>query len=96
MSRYVPQGETHPWGYDEEERRVLVAATADLPPLRAVLARGTPRDDIPGLILVEATVDELDEMYTLVEELTDATRSRARIEVLDGLRRSLCTSIDGF
>lgn len=96
MSSYVPRGEAHLWGYDEEERRVLLPATATLPELRAVLARGTPQDDIPGLLLVEATVDELDEMYTLVEELTDATRSRSRVEVLDGLRRSLCTAIDGF
>ena len=96
MSRYVPRGKTHLWGYDEEERRLLLPPTVDLPPLRAVLARGTPQDDIAVLLLVEATVDELDEMYTLVEELTDMTRSRARLEVLDGLRRSLCTSIDGF
>ena len=96
MSRYVPRGENHLWGYDEEERRVLLPATAEIPHLRAVLARGTPQDDVPGLLMVEATVDELDEMYTLVEELTDATRSRARVEVLDGLRRSLCASIDGF
>ncbi len=96
MSRYLPRGKTRMWGYDGEERRVLGPATAELPHLRAVLARGTPRDDIPGLILVEATPRELDELYSLVEALTDGTRSRARIEVLDGLRASLCSAIDGF
>jgi len=42
------------------------------------------------------TVDELDQVYTLVEDLTDATRRRRRIQLLDGLRMSLCTAIDGF
>lgn len=96
LSRYLPRGKLRVWGYDEEERRVLVPATVDIPNLRAVLARGTPRDDVPGLIVVEATVDELDEMYSLVEELTDATRSRARMDLLDGVRQSLSTSMDGF
>lgn len=96
MSVYLPQGELHLWGYDEQEQRVLVQATVDLPWLRAVVARGAPQEDVPGLILMEATVDELDEMYTLVGALMDATRSRARIDLLDGLLRSLSTSIDGF
>lgn len=96
MSRYLPRGKTRMWGYDEAERKVLGPATAGLPHLRAVLARGTPRDDIPGLILVGATPRELDELYSLVEALTDMTRSRSRIEILDGLRASLCSAIDGF
>jgi len=96
MSGYVPRGKTRLWGYDEVERKVLGPATTHLPHLRAVLARGTPRDNIRGLILVEASPAELDEMYTLVEELTDMTRSQARIEVLDGLRASLCSAIDDF
>ena len=86
MSIYSPRGKTRMWGYDEEERKVLGPALAGLPHLRAIVARGTPRDDIPGLILVEATPRELDELYSLVEALTDMTRSRARIEILDGLR----------
>ena len=47
-------------------------------------------------MLLQATVDELDEIYTLVEHLTDATRSRRRIELLDGMRMDLCTAMDGF
>jgi hypothetical protein len=41
-------------------------------------------------------VAELDEMYSLVEALMDATRGRKRLEILEGLRASLCHSIDGF
>jgi hypothetical protein len=34
-------------------------------------------------------------VYTLVEELTDRT-SRKRRELLDDMRASLCTAMDGF
>ena len=44
----------------------------------------------------EASVDELDEMYSLVEALMDGTRSRRRFDQLTGMRATLCTSIDGF
>jgi hypothetical protein len=84
------------WGFDEEQRAVLVPAATQIPELRAVVERAQPHGEIPGLWVLRATIEELDLMYTLVEELTDATRSRRRIEVLDGLRMSLCTSMDGF
>jgi len=96
LSRYVPRGKEVLWGFDEQERKLLRDATKELPNLRAVLARASPHVEIPGLLLVDATVPELDLMYTLVEDLTDLTRSRQRRELLDGLRASLCTSIDGF
>ena len=41
-------------------------------------------------------MEELDELYTLVEGLTDRTRSRKRHELLDDLRASLSVSMDGF
>jgi hypothetical protein len=96
LSRYVPRGKEVLWGFDEQERKLLRDATEELPNLRAVLARACPQVEIPGLLLVDATVPELDLMYTLVEDLTDLTRSWQRCELLDGLRASLCTSIDGF
>jgi len=96
LSRYVPTTKMVMWGIDEEERKLLMAATTELFGLRAVVSRARPHHDIEGLLLVEATVAELNEVYTLVEELTDGTRGRRRIELLDGLRASLCTSIDGF
>jgi hypothetical protein len=97
MSAYVPRQEKlRLWGFDDEGREVLLAATHHIPSLRAIVARATPAADVPGLLLVQATVDELDAIYTRVEQLTDATRSRRRIELLDGMRADLCTAIDGF
>lgn len=96
LSSYHPPGKMVCWGVDDEERKVLASATTQLHGLRAVIARARPHAQVEGLLLVEATVRELDELYTLVEELTDGTRSRSRVELLDGLRASLCTSMDGF
>jgi hypothetical protein len=97
MSAYVPgTKKVRIWGFDDESREVLLARTTQLPSLRAVLARASPSAEIPGLLVLQATVDELDEIYTLVEHLTDATRSRRRIELLDDLRAGLCSAMDGF
>ncbi len=96
MSRYAPNGKTVMWGIDDKEREVLTAATTRRPELRAVVARARPHEEIAGLLLVDATVAELHEVCTLVEELRDATRNRRRIELLDGVRTSLCNSMDGF
>ena len=85
-----------PWGFDEDERRFLIEATAEIPTLRAVVSRAEPYPEIPGLWIVRASARELDEMYSLVEALMDATRGRRRLELLEGLLASLCTSIDGF
>lgn len=35
-------------------------------------------------------------MYSLVEALMGATRSRTRLDLLEGMLAGLCTSIDGF
>jgi len=75
---------------------VLMAATTHIPELREVVERGAPHDEVPGLLLLRATVEELDDIYTLVEELTDGTRSRRRRELLDSLRASLCSAMDAF
>jgi hypothetical protein len=91
LSSYVPrQKKLRVWGFDDKSRDVLLAATTHTPPLRAVIARASPAAEIKGLLILQATLDELDEIYTLVEQLTDATRSRRRIELLDGLRADLC------
>jgi len=89
-----PRGRTVVWGFEDDERKVLIAATTNAPALRAIFARARPHAELPGLLLLKATVKELDEVYTLVEELTDATRSRKRLDLLDGLRASLCSSMD--
>lgn len=84
------------WGFDDGEREILVAATAQIPELRAVVDRATQRAELRNLWVVEASVAEFDEIYSLVEALTDGTRSRRRREQLDGMRATLCTSMDGF
>jgi hypothetical protein len=84
------------WGFDDSERSVLVEATTNLPELRAVIERAERRAEFGGLWLVQATARELDEMYSLVEALMDGTRNRKRRDVLDGMRASLCNSIDGY
>jgi hypothetical protein len=84
------------WGFDDEGRAVLRSATTHIPSLRAVISRARPAPDVPGLLVVEATVEELDAMYTLVEQLTEATRSRRRRDLFTGMRADLCGAIDGF
>ena len=84
------------WAFDDGEREVLVAATAGIPALRGVVERAGRRAELRGQWVVEASVDELDEMYSLVEALMDGTRSRRRLDQLWGLRATLCTSMDGF
>lgn len=96
LSGWAPRGKTVVWGIDDDERKVLLDATRELPDLRAIVARARCEPEIEGVYVVEATVEELDQVYTLVDELTDCTRSRPRLLLLEGLRRSLSTSIDGF
>ena len=84
------------WGFDDGEREVLVAATVEIPELRDVVERAGRRAELGNLWVVEASVDELDEMYSLVEALMAGTRSRRRRELLYGMRATLCTSMYGF
>lgn len=97
LSSYLPRRKKlRLWGFDDKSREVLLGGTTHLPSLRAVIARASPAAEIKGLLVLQATVDELDAIYTLVEQLTDATRNRRRIELLDGLRADLCGAMDGF
>lgn len=84
------------WGFEDAERELLVAATAEIPTLRAVIERAERRGDFNGLWLLKSNADELDEMYSLVQALMDGTRSRKKLDLLDGMLATLCTSIDGF
>lgn len=84
------------WGFDDGERAILASATTEIPELRTVVARAGRRAELGGLWVVEASVAELDEMYSLVSALMDGTRSRRRLEQLEGMLATLCTSIDGF
>ena len=96
MSDFLPGEDVVYWVLDDEARGVLWEATREHPDLRAVIARATPHVEHPEVLVVEATVAELDDVYTLVEWLTDGARSRRRRRILDGLRATLCTAMDGF
>lgn len=96
LSSHVPRKKVRVWGFDDESREVLLGATTHLPSLRAVVARASPAAEVEGLLILQATLNELDEMYTLVEHLSDRTRSQGRRELLDGLRADLCAVMDGF
>jgi len=93
---YVSRDERRLWGFDEAERKVLLASTDLLPSLASLLARAERHQQIEDLWIVWSTVNELDEVYSLVEALIDTTRSRKRRELLDGMIATLCTSMDGF
>lgn len=96
LSAYIPTKKTLLWGVDEESRDLLLAATKGLPALRAIVARTSPVAEVPGFLRIDATLAELDDVYSLVEELTDGTRSRRRIDLLEELRGSLCDAMDRF
>ena len=96
LSVYVNLGSEKLWGLGSRELAFLIEATRHLPELRSVLVRAEPRAEIPGLLIVKATLEELDDLYSLVEHLEDITRSPARLEVLEGLRAGLSTAMDGF
>jgi hypothetical protein len=84
------------WGFSEADRALLVEATAELPSLRAVVARAERRAELPGLWTVQASKDELYDLYELVEVLMDGQRSLQRLEQLDGMLETLSLSIDGL
>jgi hypothetical protein len=96
LSDFMPFDDQRPWLLDEAEHELLLGATRGLPDLRAVIMRASPHATEPRLLVADATVEELDELYTLVEELADAARRGRERELLDGLRASLCTTMDDF
>jgi len=83
------------WGFDDEARAFLIEATAGIPSLLAVVTRAERRANV-GMWIVQVSMEELDEMYSFGEALMDATRSRRRLELLEGMLASLGTSMDGF
>ncbi len=86
LSEYAPIGKLVFWGIDDAERDFLREHTAEMLELRSIISRAHPHVDVPGLLLIDATVEELDEMYTLVEELTDVMPRGRRRELLVHVR----------
>jgi hypothetical protein len=95
LSGFVPKGvETVPWGFDEKGRLLLDTITTGFAELRCIVARASPDGD--GFYSLEATVDELDELYSLGQLLRDRSRHPDRLAMLWGMLRSLSSAIDGF
>jgi hypothetical protein len=84
------------WGFDEEQREVLLAASYDLPELAGLVLRAGRHPEVAGLWMVWATGHELDAVYSIVDALEHGARGRKRRELLEGIRMSLSSSIDGF
>ena len=84
------------WGFDDSERASWSRQPRTSRSFARSIERAERRAGFGGMWLVQATVRELDEMYSLVEALMAGTRSRKRLDVLEGMRASLCNSIDGF
>ncbi len=84
------------WGFDEEQREVLLGASDKFPELAGLVLRAGRHPEIAGLWMVWATGHELDAVYSIVEALEHGVRGRKRRELLEGIRMSLCSSIDGF
>ena len=80
----------------QTERQFLLDVTSNMPTLRAVVERARPHAEIKGLLVVHATVRELDEMYSLVEALMSGARGQRKRDLLEELLAGLCTSMDGF
>lgn len=84
------------WGFNDADLALLVEATAALPALRALIARAARRAELPGLWTVQASKDELYDLWELVDELMDGQTNPQRLEQLDGLLETLDTSIEGI
>lgn len=83
-------------GFDDAERELLIGATAEIPTLRAIIERAERRADLDSMWRVKSNVEELDEMYSLVQALMGGTRGRRKLDLLDGMLATLCASMDGF
>ena len=95
FSRFITNGKTPVWGFDEREREVLLEVTARRADLRAVVARGREESGTDQLI-VDVSDPELDAMFAFLEELAENTRSAERSELLEGLMFTLPTAVDHF
>jgi hypothetical protein len=89
-------GEQGIWIFSDEARTLMLRATADFPELHAVVARAQREPELDDAWEVTASLEDLDELYSLVEALADELRGRRQRELLEELRFSLSTALDGF
>jgi hypothetical protein len=81
--------------YSDEGRRILKEATKSSPRLEMVMLVSLPVFGSSDWV-VDATVRDLDGMYSLVESLRDRARGEKRQEVLEELLAGLSAAMDGF
>jgi hypothetical protein len=84
------------WTFDDQARSLLLRATEGLPELRSVIGLAERQPALDNRWEVTASLEDLNDLYTLVEQLIDQARSRKQREMLDGLRFSLSAALDGF
>lgn len=84
------------WGFSDADRAILLEATAELPELRALIARAKQRTDLPGAWTVHASKGELYDLWEVIDELMDGLTDPRRLEQLDRLLESLDLTVDGI
>ncbi len=84
------------WVFDDQARRLLLRSTAGRPELRSVIGRAERQPALDNRWEVTASLEDLNDLYTLVEQLIDQTRGRRQRATLDGIRLSLSAALDGF
>jgi hypothetical protein len=84
------------WGFDDEERAWLLSATEGLPELRAMVSSAQRRDDVGRLWIVQTTLGDLDDVFSLIEAKMARTRSQKQRELLDGMLATLCNAMDRY
>ncbi len=84
------------WSFNDADRALLLEATAELPELRALVARARRTAELPGLWTLPASKTELFDLWELVDELMDGQTNPQRFEQLDGMLETLDLTIDGI
>src|SRR5262245_50946857 len=84
------------WGFDDAEREVLSRRQSSF---RRCVRWWRERSGVRICRTCgscKRACGKLDEVYSLVEALMDETENEQRLEQLEGMLATLCTSMDGF
>lgn len=92
LSVFVTLGPEVTWSLDHEEYDLLRGATRSLPELRGTVVRAEP-DACSDRVVVKATLDELEDISSLVDHLLETARSRAKVEIARGIQLSLSRAL---
>ena len=92
LSVFVTLGPEVIWSIEDGEHEMLRAATRSLPELRGTIVRAEPTE-MPGRVVVKATLEELEDISALLDHLLETTRGRAKLEVAGRIRQSLSIAL---